>query len=401
FMAAVGFFCLLFVCTASARAPEEVPRTSDEIHEYAQQILREEILDYCSAVHLNNNTQHLSADQLADAVMYYPEYPRRITDTTGATITITRPLSRIVAFNFFALGLLDAENQTIGIAGAALKEARIIPWLTTKVNVGGGGGLEPDMETILACMPDMILTYTQVGPGRDFFENRLPKTVPVVRQDYSRPHVMVTELNKLAYLIGRMDRSAAYEKWYNSRMADIDRRLDTLPEEKKVRVFIDSWTGTGADPNVRMTVSSGMASSHYNLYLTENGAVNIAENLSNPQGSVDIEWLAQQNPDIILGVARKGGYGTEDIRELKDQYDELMTHPALQEVSAIKNKRVYIICWLHSNSLAYPAARTQITKWFHPDLFADMDPAEIHQEYMDQFLNASFNVRQYGVYTYP
>ncbi|OPY37801.1 MAG: iron-hydroxamate transporter substrate-binding subunit [Methanoregula sp. PtaU1.Bin051] len=371
-MKAINFFvvffgiiwvaCFFIICTASAAVQEEIPRNNNEIHTYAGQILKEEILSYLAGEYLNEKKSCLSADQIASAIKYYPEYPRRITDTAGTTITIYRPLSRIIAFNYFPLGVLAAENQTIGIADAAMREARIIPWLTTKVNVGGGGGVEPDMETILACKPDLLLTYTQVGPGRDFFENRLPDNVPVIRQDYSRPHAMVSELNKLGYLINRTDRSQAYADWYNSRMTKIQQRIDMLPDNEKVRVFIDSWVGKGSDPNVRTTVSSGMASSHYNLYLTENGAVNIAENLTNPQGAVDIEWLAQQNPDIILGVARKGGYGTEDIRELRDQYDELMNHPALQEISAIKNKRVYIICWLYTNSLAYPAARAQIAK---------------------------------------
>jgi iron complex transport system substrate-binding protein len=397
----VVIICLLLVCTVSAEAGGDVPRTTEEVAKKAQEVLRDEILNYLLSARLGEGANSLSREELQDALKYYPGYPRQITDTAGTTVTVTRPLSRIIAFNYFPLGVLDAENQTVGVADAAMREARIIPWLTTKVNVGGGGGIEPDMETILACTPDLLLTYTQVGPGRDFFENRLPETVKVVRQDYSRPHVMVNELNKLAYLIDCMEQSAAYEEWYDSWMDNIDSRLESLPEENKPRVFIDSWTGPGADPNTRMTVASGMASSHYTLYLEENGAINIAAELKNPQGAVDIEWLAQQNPDVILGVARKGGYGTEDIRELKDQYDELMTHPALQEVSAVKHNRVYIICWLYTNSLAYPAARAQMAKWFHPDLFADVDPPAIHQEYMDRFLNASFDVRQYGVYTYP
>jgi iron complex transport system substrate-binding protein len=395
-----GVFCVLALPVAAA-PDESVPQTPDEIHTAAQKILRSEILHYCSAIYLNQDTSHLSANQLADAVENYPEYPRQLTDTTGTTITIVKPLNRIVAYNFHAMGALDAEELVVGVANSALQDGCVVPAIYNKVNIGGGGPYEPDFEMILACNPDALLTYTELGPGTDFFEDRMPEGVPVIRLDCIRPWSLVTEMNKLGYLIDRTEQSTAYEEWHNHWMDEIETRLATIPDEEKVRVFVDIWSTSFTDRNNERRTAGGGQWYSYGIYATDGGGINVAEDLTNPQGTVDIEWLAQQNPDVILGVSYTGSYDSDDMSELSTQYNELLSHPALQEVPAVKNKRIYILSYRYTNGLTYPAARAQVAKWFYPEQFADIDPSAIHQEYITGFLGSSFNVTEHGVFSYP
>jgi len=393
-------FCML-ICPVCAELYEDIPQTKEEIHEASQQILRSEILQYCSADYLKEDTTHLSADQLAEAINYYPEYPRQITDSTGTVITIVKPLKQIVAYNFHAMGALDAEDLVVGVANSALQDGCVVPAIHDKVNIGGGGPYEPDFERILSCKPDALLTYTELGPGKDFFEDRMPAGVPVIRLDCIRPWSLVTEMNKLGYLIDRTERSTAYEEWHTRWMDEIDRRLATIPDDKKMRVFVDIWSTSFTDrSNERRTAGGGQWYS-YGIYATDGGGINVAEDLTNPQGTVDIEWLAQQNPDVILGVSYTGSYDSDDMSGLSTQYDELLSHPALQEVPAVKNKRIYILSYRYTNGLTYPAARARVAKWLYPELFADIDPSAIHQEYLTQFLGSSYDVTEHGVFSYP
>lgn len=385
----------------TAFAAEVIPQTPDGIHELAEEILKDEILQYCSAVYLREDIRHLSADELSTAVNHFPEYPRRITDTKNTTTTIVKPLNRIVAYNFHAITALDAEDRVIGVANSAMQDSCVVPVILTKVNIGGGGPYEPDFETILACQPDVLLTYSELGPGPEFFEKRMPPGVPVIRLDFIRPGFLVSDMKKLGYLLNCTDRSVAYEQWHDHYMDEIDHRLVNIPEKDRVRVFVDIWstTYTGRS-NERRTVSGGQWYS-YGRYCTDGGGINVAEDLNNPQSTVDIEWIAQQNPDVILGVAYDGSYDSDDMMELQTQYDELISHPALQDVSAIRNKRIYILSYRYTNGLTYPAARARVSKWFYPELFSDMDPAAIHQEYVSTFLNSPFDVTQHGVFSYP
>jgi len=382
-----------------ATPEENIPQTGGDIHEYAQQILRDEIIRYCSAKYAHEDFTHLSASDLSDAVQYYPEYPRRITDSANNTITIVRPLSRIVAVNSYPLGVLDVSDSVIGVSSVVPEGATLVPWLVTKHDVGGGKD-GPDFEMILSLHPDTVLTYTQFGQGPEFYEQRLPKGVPVIRLDFIRPSTLTIEMKKLGYLLNCTDRSSAYIAWHDSIINEINRRLDTIPQDEKARVFIDVWSNTFTETgSERRTVSESMYYSQ--SYCSDNGGINIAADLANPQGTVDIEWLAQQNPDIILGSAYHGGYAAKNADELKLQYDELSSLSPLKEVQAIRNNRIYILSFRYVMGLSYPAARAQAVKWFYPDLFSDMNPDAIHQEYIDMFYNVSYDVTKNGAFHYP
>lgn len=401
--ALIGMFLLvsLLVIPSSALSPDGIPRTTEEIHIAAESILRNELLAYGSAEYSGGTAPHLTSRELADAVRNFPEYPRRIIDTKNTTITIVKPLKRIVAYNFHAMAALHATDLVVGVANSAVQDACVVPAIQEKVNIGGGGPSEPDFETVLSCKPDALLTYTELGPGPEFFEKRMPQGVPVIRMDFIRPYTLVPETAKLGYLINRTEESSAYEAWHNRWMEEIDRRLATVPEEKRVRVFMDIWSTTFTDrSNERRTAGGGQWYS-YGRYIIDGGGINVADDLTNPQGTVDIEWLIQKNPDAILGVMYDGSYTSPDNTVLKNQYDELLSHPALKDIPAIKNKRVYVLSYRYTNGLTYPAARAQVAKWFYPELFADIDPTAIHQEFLTKFMESSYNVREKGAFSYP
>lgn len=395
------FVCCTLVLPVAGIPSDGLPRTQDDIHAYAGTILRGEILNYCADTYTGENVPHLTADQLADAVKYYPEYPRRITDSKNTTITIVRPLNRVVAYNFHAMGALNATDLVVGVANSAMQDALVIPAVKGKVNIGGGGPYEPDFEKLLACKPDAVLTYTELGPGPEFFEKRMPEGVPVIRVDCIRPWSLVPEMNRLGYLMNRTEQSDAYEQWHSRWMDEIDRRLATVPSEKRVRAFMDIWSTSFTDRNNERRTAGGGQWYSYGRYITDGGGMNVAEDLTSPQGTVDIEWVARQNPDVILGVMYDGSYESPDSAVLKTQYDELLSHPTLKEIPAIKNRRVYVLSYRYTNGLTYPAARAQVAKWFYPELFADIDPAAIHQEYLTEFLGSSYDVTRQGAFSYP
>ena len=126
--------------------------------------------------------------------------------------------------------------------------------------------------------------------------------------------------------------------------------------------------------------------------------------------SVDPEVIMERNPDIIVRVApwAAGGYGVaaDDTTELEVLREELMSRPELQNVAAVKDGRVYIIanhlvsffprCGCRQFlQIAYQA------KWFHPELFEDLDPQAIHQEYLTEFQGLDCDLSESGVFVYP
>ncbi|MDD1729657.1 MAG: ABC transporter substrate-binding protein [Methanospirillum sp.] len=375
----------------------QTPVTPDEVHDKASEVLGQEIISYMKAEYLHENIPHPSLENFKQTLIYYPEYPRQIEDSSGKIITIHKPLERILAYNYHAISLLHSNDKVIGVAHSALADSDVIPSLNNKIDIGGGGPYEPDFERILSSEPDALLSYSNLGPGKDFFENRLPNSIPVIRLDIIRPQTIREEIIKLGYLLDKQKEAQEYVTWYDSVVNPIKFKIAQIPPDKRARVFLDVWNGN-ASFTERKTNS---ASDPYNQYCVDAGVINIAAHAVGPSGTIDTEWIMKENPDVILGLAYKGGYNTDNITDLKDQYDEIMQLPLLQNSSAIRNNRVYIIGFRFTNGPTYPAAFATMAKWMYPELFRDLNPEEIHQEYVNRFLGSNYTVSDHGVYYYP
>jgi ABC-type Fe3+-hydroxamate transport system substrate-binding protein len=139
----------------------------------------------------------------------------------------------------------------------------------------------------------------------------------------------------------------------------------------------------------------------YSTYCVVAGTINIAANAVGPSGTIDTEWIMKENPDAILGLAYKGGYNTDNISDLKNQYDEIMSLPLLQNVSAVRNNRVYVIGFRFTNGPTYPAAYAAIAKWMYLICFAILKILRRFIRNMSPGILVDYNVSEHGVYYYP
>ena len=42
-----------------------------------------------------------------------------------------------------------------------------------------------------------------------------------------------------------------------------------------------------------------------------------------------------------------------------------------------------------------------MAKWFYPELFEDLNPKSIHQEYLTRFQGLDYDLNEHGVFVYP
>jgi iron complex transport system substrate-binding protein len=79
-----------------------------------------------------------------------------------------------------------------------------------------------------------------------------------------------------------------------------------------------------------------------------------------------------------------------------------MNRPELANVTAVRDEKVYLIhaggTW---NDPKYFIGLIYLGKWFHPDLFEDLDPKAIHQEYLTEFQGLDYDLDKHGVFVYP
>ena len=118
---------------------------------------------------------------------------------------------------------------------------------------------------------------------------------------------------------------------------------------------------------------------------------------------IDPEDVIVRNPAIIVKqdyTRGEYGYNVDDATGLKDARDEIMGRSGLSEVRAVKNGDVHLIVKEITGGKHFIAVG-YFGKWFHPDLFEDLNPQAIHQEYLTDFQGLDYDLSEHGVFVYP
>ena len=84
---------------------------------------------------------------------------------------------------------------------------------------------------------------------------------------------------------------------------------------------------------------------------------------------------------------------------MKAARDEIMEREGLRTVRAIKEGNVYV---LHTSVVAgqrQVIGLCYLAKWFHPELFPELDPGAVHQEMLKKFFG--LEPEPEGMWGYP
>ena len=321
-----------------------------------------------------------------------------IVDSANRTVTVSKPVKRIVSLNLGAsevLRSLKAKDRIVGVDCYTKEEEVFFPELSKLPSVGGPGGghPEPDYEKILELDPDIVITYG-VGWGATPIEDVLePAGITVVRLDLYKPMTMVEEIEKLGYILDKRNEAKEFIDFYEECLNSIKEKTEDLPEEDKKKVYYEiNWD------YYTINKDSGM---HQLIEMA--GGINIGADLLAEFVEVDPEWVITQNPDIIIRdeYIAANGYDVDDPTEMKEAREAILSRTKLAGVTAIKDKSVYVVSCTMIESPRHFIALGYLAKWFHPDLFEDLDPEAIHQEYLTRFQGLDYDLDEHGVFVYP
>jgi len=132
---------------------------------------------------------------------------------------------------------------------------------------------------------------------------------------------------------------------------------------------------------------------YVHLRLIEFKEGNINQKAIKSLTSMDIPYLLDLSWRSVSRELSKshffGGYAEDDLSTLKDARDEVMNREVLAHTAAVQNEEVYAIS---TGAFYLPYFHTSVAylaKWFHPEIFEDMDPEAIHQEYLEKYHGGS------------
>jgi iron complex transport system substrate-binding protein len=225
----------------------------------------------------------------------------------------------------------------------------------------------------------------------------MPGDIPVAGFDFMShtPNEFAEETVKLGYIMNRRDEARDYlNNFHDKYLETIKSRTEDLSDDDKPRVYVESSFGEYK--------AYGGNGSGAQTYIEITGGENIFEDFP-LYFEADPEALMVKNPDIIIKQLRSdAGYSVDDLGALEAAREEIMNRPELADVSAVKSGRVYVIYEGLSYGFNYPIAVAYMAKWTHPELFEDLDPQAMHQEYVDGYCpGLDFDVYQQGTFVYP
>ena len=339
----------------------------------------------------------ITTEELEEIRQISQNYPLRIVDSSGKEVTVYKPLKKIIIFNSETVEVvrsLNAQDRIIGVGKYTLEDAAYFPELSKLPGVGSVW--TPDIEAVLDLHPDAVFVYgTFMNSSADEIQETLESADPnlvVVRVDCFVPDSYEDEVEMLGEILEREDEAREFLQFHDECLNPIETIVSGLGEDDKPAVYLESWVDY-------RTATQG-AAWHDKLVMA--GGDNIFGDLALSYTDVDPESVIERNPEIVIklcgaGGLNFGGYDEDDTSEMAALRDEVAGRPGWDEIDSVKNDQVYVL----SNDILGGAQHfigvAYLAKLFHPDLFADLDPVALHQEYLTRFQGLDLK----GVYIYP
>ena len=329
-----------------------------------------------------------------------------VVDSADRIVTVKKPIKRAIALSYHspeAIRTFGVVDKIVGVSSYFKEMEFYYPELSKLPGVGIGSNL--DYEAMLSLNPDFVLTSGSRRVSTEEIAEKLPG-ITVIGLHFGDSKAVIEDVWKFGYIFGKKDVAEYYFDDFHDKYIDyIKAQTEKLPEEKRPKVYFEGWQrlSTGG-------LSYG-AESPAQQVTDICGGRNIFADVPGVMLKLDPEAVIERNPDIIVKYVNenypqwagieKVGYGVDDSSDMKALRESIMNRPELANVAAVKTGRVYVVVYSTTYGLAYPIGTAYFAKWFHPDIFEDLDPQTIHQEWLDRFMRMDFNVYEHGVFVYP
>ena len=363
------------------------------------------ILDSLDARFMGGTVEAPSSADLRDAAFVYTHWDGRaltITDSSGRTTTLTRPLQRIALFNSDALEMMRSlglePDRVVGVSKYVLEDPVFYPEYQGKANLGSTWS--PDYEQAAGIRPDAVFLYATLSESSCAdIEKTLSAIDPNIhffRFDSYRPAVYADEVRTLGLLLGKEKEAERFLAFYGNATGTVADVVDAVPVKDRVPVYLESWNdyksagkGSGYDEKIQLA-----------------GGRNIFGDNPVEYPVVDPEAVISRNPDVIIkivgaGETAFGGYGDDDRSSFEPVLRSIGDRPVWNQIKAVRNGRVHII---HTDVIGGPEyfiGTAYLAKWFYPDLFGDLDPRAVHQQYLKEFQQLDYDLDEHGTFVYP
>jgi iron complex transport system substrate-binding protein len=328
-----------------------------------------------------------------------------VVDEVGRTVTINLPIKNIISTDYRQMEALLALGVEDKIVGVDSNFPRQMPYFGPKdVAEVGLHATEVNYEQILMLEPSLVIIPARQGSTADDISKNL-KGVPVVAFGLSSRDHMIPELQIMGQILGKEEEADKLINWTKKYETIVEERIKKVDPSDMPTFYYDYmtdtnkkwWALTPDNLAVRATEDCGGKNIASDLDLNE--TITSAE--------VGAEWVLSKDPDFIfldfMGGLRDDpvqsgpGKTEDDLKKTLSAIVDDREKEGFKNITAVKNNHVYIIDRDYISGPRWIIGHILFSKLFHPDLFKDMDPAEINKEYLKQFQGVELE----GTWVFP
>ena len=331
-----------------------------------------------------------------------------LVDSTDTIVTVKKPVKRIVVTYIGQLEMLRTlkvpADQVVGVSGRVrLHYTVFFPEYQDKTIVGRHPW-SPDVEAILDLHPDVVILGT--WPSESGWIPPATKAAADVLESAGIPVLhcfcglcdrnVTEEMRKIGYIFDKRDEAEEFIDWRKGILNSIIEKVEKIPEEDNPSVYFEASRAYYTYEEYMSNIEFG-------------GGKNIFPGFT-LGANVDPEAVITRDPDIIIKQASQSvtGYDLDvnDIAEIEKVREEIMSRPELGDVKAVKTGRVHVISIFILGGYGPVGCRAflhkvYMAKWLQPEVFEDLDPKAIHQEYLTRFQGLDIDLDKHGVFVYP
>ncbi|SDB52799.1 ABC transporter substrate-binding protein [Pseudomonas sp. NFACC13-1] len=333
-----------------------------------------------------------------------------VTDLLGRQVKVHLPVRRVIlgeGRQLYLVAALDTQNPIERIVGwrkdliqsdpdtygAYLRKFPDIAKIPTF------GGFEDgtfDIEQAISQRPDVIILNIEAQHATEdarYIEKLDALGIPVVYVDFRNNPMQNTEptMRLFGQLFGKQARAEAFIDFRNQQI----RRVTDVIEARhpaRPKVFIERIGGYTDD----CCLSFG--NENFGLFVEMAGGDNIAKGIiPTTFGQLNAEQVVAANPAQVVVTSANweafapGGHWVgvgpgADMAQARKKLAWYTQRPAYAGIKAQDDQAFHAIWHQFYNSPYQFVAIQQLAKWFHPTLFADLDPDASFRQLHEQFL---------------
>lgn len=330
-----------------------------------------------------------------------------VTDLAGRTVSLELPARRIVlaeARQLVSLSLVDRDvaRRIVGTAGTRLfdPEAReayeaAFPEFAAAAKLDDEAS-SLSAEKTIAVEPDLVILSGGIGPtpkSLALVETLEAAGIPAIFIDLrADPYEnTVPTLELLGKVLGKEAEAKEFIDFYLDHRKRVTDRVAGIAERPTVFMHMQANFQDGCC----------MSPSRANLgrFIVEAGGINIGEEVvPGAFAPLSPEYVLAQDPDVYIGTGGRhfsaiggivAGPGISE-EEALSHLRAMTRRPIIAELSAVRSGRAHGLWHNFHNSPLNIVALELMATWFHPGLFADIDPHATVAEINERFLSVPF-----------